>query len=75
MTPDELRRRHVRQPKAESKVALVVSSFFAYDQAGAYKGLVKLTPARKQQYEAMGFTFKRRNGVMPPEWKAVEDGV
>ncbi|GGR51569.1 hypothetical protein [Streptomyces roseolus] len=75
MGPDELRRRYVRQPKPESKIKTVVSSFFAYDQSGAYKGLVKLTPTRKQQYEAMGFTFKRRNGVMPPDWKEAEGFV
>ncbi|MFE6856408.1 hypothetical protein ACFVDH_37150 [Streptomyces sp. NPDC057674] len=69
MTPKEVKHRYVRPHKESSKVREVWSSFFAYDADGTYKGEVKLTAKTKERYEAMGFTFKRRNGVMPPEWK------
>lgn len=55
-------KRYVRVPKPESKVKDIISYYYAYGPDGVFQGEVKLTPARKEQYEAKGFTFKRRKG-------------
>ncbi|GHG10267.1 hypothetical protein [Streptomyces hydrogenans] len=73
MDPEIHRRRYVRQPKPESKIQHITAMFYAYDRDGTYKERVLLTPERKRDYEARGFTFKRCNGVMHPSWRERED--
>lgn len=60
MTPEELKNRHVRKPKPESRINLL-GYFYAYDKDGNFQGEVKLTNNKKKWYEERGFTFKRRN--------------
>lgn len=68
MNPDDLKRRYVRKPKPESKIAdLSTSRWYAYDASGDFKGEVLLTNDTKKRYEAKGFTFRRKFQALQ-EW-------
>lgn len=47
-----------RVPGRGAKPELAPRMYWAYDKNGHNKGQVRLTRARKERYEAQGFTFK-----------------
>ena len=49
--------------KPESKVGMeITKKYWAYDKDGKFKGEVKLTSQKRQEYEAKGMTFKNPKG-------------
>lgn len=59
MTPEEIKRRYVRQPSEASKPTLGASKlYWAYDKDGHNKGQVRLGSDKKKWYEERGYTFK-----------------